>query len=115
MEMTTTRHPLVPDSMLDRVAHRFRVLGDATRLSILRLLVDRGELSVGQIVDDLAMSQANVSKHLRLLLDAGVLTKRRAGTSAYYTVADPSIETLCSLICDRLEAQAGIEALAVRR
>ena len=54
-------HELVPDALLDHVAQRFRVLGDSTRLSILRLLVDRGELSVGAIVDELVMSQANAS------------------------------------------------------
>jgi len=101
--------------MLERVAQRFRVLGDATRLSILRLLVSRGELSVGQIVDDLGMSQANVSKHLRLLLDAGVLARRRDGTSAYYSVVDATIEQLCALVCDRIEEQAGLEAQAMQR
>lgn len=113
--MTSTPHTLIPDVMLERVAQRFRVLGDATRLSILRLLVSRGELSVGQIVDDLGMSQANVSKHLRLLLDAGVLARRRDGTSAYYSVVDGSVEQLCAVVCDRIEEQAGLEAQAMQR
>ena len=60
-------HELVPDALLDRVAQRFRVLGDSTRLSILRLLVDRGELSVGAIVDVLGMSQANAEATVRLI------------------------------------------------
>ena len=86
----TTHHSLVPDALLDRVAQRFRVLGDASRLAIVRLLVERGEASVGEVVDAVGMSQANVSKHLRLLLDAGIVSRRREGTSAYYAVVDSS-------------------------
>ena len=108
-------HELVPDALLDRVAQRFRVLGDSTRLSILRLLVGRGELSVGAIVDVLGMSQANASKHLRQLLDAGVLARRAEGTSAYYSVVDGSVEQLCSIVCDRIETQVRAEAAALSR
>jgi DNA-binding transcriptional ArsR family regulator len=111
--MTRTTHVLVPDAMLDRVAQRFRVLGDASRLAILRLLVARGELTVGEVVDELELSQANVSKHLRLLLDAGIVSRRREGTSAYYAVVDGSVERLCSLVCDRIEDQIQQEAAAL--
>lgn len=110
-----THHTLVPDALLDRVAQRFRVLGDASRLAILRLLVSRNELSVGEIVDALEMSQANVSKHLRLLLDAGVVSRRREGTSAFYAVVDGSVEQLCSLVCDRIEEQVQSEADSLGR
>lgn len=110
-----TTHTLIPDALLDRVAQRFRVLGDSSRLGILRLLVARGELSVGEIVDALEMSQANVSKHLRLLLDAGVVSRRREGTSAYYSVVDGSVEQLCSLVCERIEAQVQHEAQVLGR
>lgn len=106
-------HTLIPDALLDRVAQRFRVLGDPSRLAILRLLVARGELSVGEIVDDLTMSQANVSKHLRLLLDAGVVSRRRDGTSAFYAVVDSSVEQLCTLVCERIEEQVQVEAAAI--
>lgn len=111
----TTPHTLIPDALLDRVAQRFRVLGDASRLAILRLLVDRGELSVGQVVDSVGMSQANVSKHLRLLLDAGVVNRRREGTSAYYAVVDGSVERLCALVCERIEEQVQFEVDAIGR
>jgi len=111
--MTQSHSALVPDLLLDRVAQRFRVLGDASRLSILRLLVDRGELTVGAIVDALDMSQANVSKHLRQLLDAGMLSRRAEGTSAYYSVVDSSVEQLCSIVCGRIESQVKAEAAAL--
>jgi DNA-binding transcriptional ArsR family regulator len=105
----------MPDSMLERVAQRFRVLGDASRLEILRLLVGRGELTVGAIVDALPMSQANVSKHLRLLLDAGIVQRRSEGTSHFYRVVDDSVPQVCAIVCDRIEAQVQAEALALRR
>jgi len=111
--MVMTAHHIVPDALLDRVAQRFRVLGDASRLAIVRLLVDRGESSVGEVVDRVGMSQANVSKHLRLLLDAGIVSRRREGTSAYYSVVDTSVERLCALVCDRIEEQVQLEAAAL--
>ena len=112
--MSTSHHALVPDALLEQVAQRFRVLGDARRLSILRLLVDRGELSVGEIVSALEMSQANVSKHLRLLLDAGIVARRPEGTSAFYSVADGSAEQLCAIVCERIEDQLQHQVAALR-
>jgi DNA-binding transcriptional ArsR family regulator len=92
----------LPVHLLDHVADRFRVLGDATRLRIIHTLLDAGELNVGEIVERLGMSQANVSKHLRLLQEANILHRRPQGTAAYYSVADPTIPQLCDLVCDRL-------------
>jgi DNA-binding transcriptional ArsR family regulator len=111
--MSQAHSALVPDLLLDRVAQRFRVLGDASRLSILRLLLERGELTVGAIVDALDMSQANASKHLRQLLDAGILARRAEGTSAYYSVVDSSVEDLCAIVCARIESQVKAEAAAL--
>lgn len=113
--MTASGPAFIPDTLLDRVARRFHVLGDASRLAILRLLVDRGELSVGAIVDALHMSQANVSKHLRLLLDAGIVERRAEGTTHHYRVVDDSVEQVCTIVCDRIESQVRAEALALRR
>lgn len=101
---------LLPESLVELVAERFRVLGDATRLSILHLLVQRGELNVGEICAALGASQANVSKHLRTLHAAGVVTRRAAGTAAYYSVTDSTITQLCDIVCDRLKLQAAEEA-----
>jgi len=92
---------LIPDALLEHVARRFRVLGDASRLAIVRFLLTRGE--------------ANVSKHLRTLLDAGVLTRRQEGTSAFYTVSDDSVEQVCSIVCDRIQAQARRELRSLSR
>jgi DNA-binding transcriptional ArsR family regulator len=100
----------IPEHLLESVAERFRVLGDATRLAILRTLLAGGELNVGEIVSRLDTSQANVSKHLRVLHEAGIVERRQQGTAAYYSVADPSITRLCDIVCDRLQGQAESEA-----
>jgi len=116
MTMTNTpSHLLISDALLERVAQRFRVMGDASRLAILRLLSARGELSVGDVVADLGMSQANVSKHLRLLLDAGIVARRAEGTSGYYSVVDASVERLCAIVCDRIEEQVELEHQSLGR
>lgn len=100
----------LPPPLLDHVASRFRVLGDTNRLRIIQTLLGAGELNVSELVERLDMSQANVSKHLRILHEAGVLARRPQGTSAYYAVADPSISPLCDLVCDRLREQKVVEA-----
>lgn len=103
---------LIPASLIEHVAERFRVLGDATRLSILRLLRERGELNVGEICEVLESSQANISKHLRTLSMAGIVARRREGTAAYYKISDPSITKLCDVVCNRLTLQAKEDAKA---
>ena len=85
----------LPSELLEHVAERFRVLGDATRLGVIRTLLDDGEQNVGHLVDRLGTSQANVSKHLRILLDAGIVSRRAEGTAAYYSVTDPSLIPVC--------------------
>ncbi len=100
----------LPAELLEHVAERFRVLGDATRLSIIRTLIDDGEMNVGELVERLDTSQANVSKHLRTLHDAGIVTRRAEGTSAYYSVTDPSLLPMCSIVCDRLREQVADDA-----
>ena len=80
---------LLPESLVEQVAERFRVLGDATRLSILHLLLQRGELNVGEICAALGASQANVSKHLRTLHAAGIVV-RDAPRAPRPTTASPT-------------------------
>lgn len=89
---------------LEMVAQRFRALADPTRLRILQTLFDR-ELSVQQIGDCVGTSQANVSRHLAGLVEQGLLSRRREGLYAYYSIADPSIYALCELAYNSLAAR----------
>ncbi len=100
----------IPDEILERMAAKFRTLGDATRLAILRALLD-GEKNVGTVVAETGQNQANVSKHLKLLAESGMVRRRKEGLQVFYAVADPLVEGLCDLVCGSIlqEAQADVE------
>ncbi len=59
-------------------------------------------MSVNALVEATGLGQANVSKHLKLLTEAGILEREPKGVSAYYSIADPTIFDLCELVCDRI-------------
>lgn len=101
---------------LGLIAERFRVLGDPLRLQLLHLLGDT-EMSVGALVEASGASQANVSKHLQILLKAGLVQRRKEGLQAYYRIVDPSIFQLCDLVCGRLSDQfrADLNAIGTLR
>ena len=94
---------LANKKMLDLIASRFRVLGEPFRLRILQQL-EAGEKNVGELVVELEGNQPNVSKHLQLLRDAGLVSCRREGTSMVYAICDTTVFKLCDLVC-RSEAQ----------
>ena len=86
------------------VARCFRILGDAQRLQIIHVLKERQECSVGELVILLQVSQPSISKHLAVLLGAGLLRRRRAGNMAYFSIAAPFVVELCELMCDGMRA-----------
>lgn len=91
----------VPNEVVQQVSEYFSILSEPMRLRILNLLRE-GEKCVQELVEATATSQANVSKHLKVMLQAGILSRRSEGTSAYYKVEDQLIFELCNLVCDRL-------------
>lgn len=91
----------VPPEVVQQVAEYFSVLSEPMRLRILNLLRD-GEKCVQDLVEATETSQANVSKHLKVMLQAGILARRSEGTSAFYSVADGLSFELCNLVCDRI-------------
>jgi DNA-binding transcriptional ArsR family regulator len=94
----------VPPEVVQQVSDYFSILGEPMRLRILNLLRD-GEKCVQDLVEATDTSQANVSKHLKVMLQAGILTRRSKGTLAYYSVEDELIFELCNLVCDRLASR----------
>ncbi len=99
MSMVTSRS--VPKEVVQQVSEYFSILSEPMRLRILNLLRE-GEKCVQELVEATDTSQANVSKHLKVMLQAGILSRRAEGTSAYYKVEDELIFELCNLVCDRL-------------
>jgi ArsR family transcriptional regulator len=96
-------HPL-PADLAELIARRFHVLSDPLRVRILDLLRD-GELSVGAIAEQLEAGQQNVSKHLNVLTDAGILHRRKDGTRVFYGIADDGVFDLCEQVCGSLHTQ----------
>jgi ArsR family transcriptional regulator len=98
--------PLVPSDQLEPVAHRFRLLGEPVRLELLGALHDEGELSVGELVEATGHRQANVSKHLGLMAEDGLVTRNRDGVHVYYAIDDPTLSALCLLVSTQVEEEA---------
>jgi DNA-binding transcriptional ArsR family regulator len=90
---------------LERVAGMFRAFAEPTRLAIIQELKDGG-LTVSEIVARLTTSQANVSKQLKQLHDAGVLAREKQGTQVRYRIADPMVFELCRTVCEKLNRDA---------
>jgi ArsR family transcriptional regulator len=84
------------------------------RLRILHALAD-GERTVGELVAELEAGQANVSKHLGLLLEAGIVRRRKDGLNALYSVSDETIFQLCELVCSSLDERLAAQRSAVIR
>ena len=96
-------HP-IPAELAEVIAQRLRVIGDPTRIRLLDALRQE-ELSVGQLAVLLDTSQQNASKHLGTLLQAGIVSRRKAGTTALYAIADESVFVMCEQICGALQEQ----------
>lgn len=107
----TLPHPLPPD-LADLIARRFRVLGDPLRVRILDLLRDE-EMSVNALAEQLGAGQQNVSKHLSLLAEAGMLERRKEGNHVYYAIADEGVFALCEQVCGSVQSQLATLAALV--
>ena len=81
----------------DLVAKYFRGLGDPIRLRILELLQAEGELTVGELVERLGLSQPKVSNHLACLRWCGFIEARREGRTVYNRIADRRVGAMLEL------------------
>jgi len=100
--LSTSSETLIP------IAEFFKVLSEVSRIQVLCCL-KLGDKNVTEIIEATGLGQANVSKHLKVLSQAGIVTRHPQGTSVFYSISDPIIFNLCELVCDhlaiRLEAQ----------
>ena len=94
----------IPMDLAEMIAARMRVIGDPNRIRILDQLRE-GELSVTEITERLGTSQQNASKHLGILLRAGIVSRRKVGTSSLYGVADDGVFALCEEVCGGIQDQ----------
>lgn len=98
------RHEPLSLDAVELVAARFRTLGEPIRIQLLQSL-QRGELNVTDLVAAVGSTQSNVSRHLRILQDAGLVSRQQNGNNVYYSVADPSVFELCDAVCHSVAAR----------
>ncbi|NJN30877.1 MAG: helix-turn-helix transcriptional regulator [Synechococcales cyanobacterium RM1_1_8] len=89
---------------LGLMADFFKVLSEVSRLQIVCAL-KAGSKNVTEIIEATGLGQANVSKHLKMLSQAGVVSRRQEGVCVYYQIANPFLFELCDLVCNALAIQ----------
>ncbi len=94
----------LPEPLIELIAQRFRVLGEPMRIKLLDALRD-GDATVGELVERLGASQQNVSKHLGVLHQAGIVSRTKQGTFVRYAIADDAVFALCEQVCGGLRQQ----------
>jgi DNA-binding transcriptional ArsR family regulator len=100
--MKKDKQQIMSPDLVRLVAARFKVLSEPLRIQILRVL-ESGEASVTSVTRSVNSTQPNISKHLRILQDEGLVSKRQEGNTVYYQIADKSVFKLCKLVCGGLE------------
>lgn len=103
-------HVKLDFSDLERVAVFFKAFSEPTRLALLQELKN-GPCSVGELVDVLPSTQANISKQLQVLHRAGLLSRERIGTSVVYEICEPIVFELCKIACDKLNSKVSQKPL----
>ncbi|MEA5450058.1 metalloregulator ArsR/SmtB family transcription factor [Leptolyngbya sp. CCNP1308] len=89
---------------LQLVADFFKVLSESSRLQIVCAL-KTGQKNVTEIIEATGLGQANVSKHLKILAQAGIVKRQQQGVCVYYQIANGFVFELCELVCDSLSVQ----------
>ena len=97
------QHPL-PEPLIELVAQRFRVLGEPMRIKLLDQLRE-SDATVAELQEALGASQQNVSKHLGILLSAGMVARTKDGNHSRYSISDPTVFELCDQVCGDVRRQ----------
>ena len=96
-------HP-IPDPLVELIARRFRAMGEPMRIRLLDRLRE-GEATVAELTEALGASQQNVSKHLAVLTDAGILARRKDGNRVHYRIGDEGVLAICEEVCGSVQRQ----------
>ena len=90
----------------ERLARSFKALGETTRVRLLSLIAATadGEACVCDLTNLVGLSQPTVSHHLRLLVQAGLITREQRGKWAYYAVVDHALDALAGALTSRVRA-----------
>lgn len=104
--------PDFDENLVNRLAKQFKILGDVTRLKILMLLKN-GELPVHEIVEKIKTTQANISKHLKILYENNIVKKRQVKSSVFYSIKRECIFDICDILnkADKSPLDASIKIM----
>ena len=94
------------ESEIEAAAHRFGLLSDPTRLRILRVVMEQGEMPVHAIAEATGASRFNTSAHLNRLAAGGLLARRRVASTVFYRLDDENMPRICEAMCDSLHRRA---------
>ena len=88
------------------LAARFKALGDPTRLRLLSIVAahEGGEACVCDLTEPVGLAQPTVSHHLKVLVDAGLLTRARRGTWSFYALVPGALDSLASVLATPSDA-----------
>ncbi len=98
--------------MMNQLPDTFAALGDATRFAIVERLLNEGELSAGELIQGTAISPPAVSRHLKILRNAGVLHQRVDKQRRIYSVRPEAVQTISAWTMSHREFwQASLDRL----
>lgn len=102
-----TKNPLksLSTDTMESVAARFRALGEASRLQLVQAL-HSGEKNVTSLVELTGLGQPNVSRHLAVLVTAGLIGRRKDGLNVLYRIIDESLAGICTIVCKSVAKQS---------
>ena len=83
-----------------QVSETLRAIGNARRLMVLCKLIEHGEVTVGDLAEDIGLSLSACSQHLGRMRDAGLVTSRRDSQMLWYRIADARVEALLATLYD---------------
>lgn len=84
----------------EQIAHTLRAVADPTRLQLLSMIIDSrsGEALVGELADELNLSQPTVSHHMRIMFEDGLLAKEQRGRQVWYSVSPERLPDIVDLL-----------------
>ena len=103
-EHSSHEHEPRPERVIDRTAEMFRALGDASRLRMMELLYD-GRHCVSELAEETGESMSTVSQRLKILSQAGLVSRQRDGKHIYYAIADHHVRDLLTSTFDHVEEE----------
>jgi DNA-binding transcriptional ArsR family regulator len=107
-------HAAPGPELIERIAVVLKAIADPVRLNILYHL-QSGDMCVGDLVVRIGCSQANVSKHLAILKQTGLVSAHSKGTVHYYSVADPMVGAVCDTVCTAVENRMADDRRLLKR